>query len=240
VNRRVQLVTFANEEALADSVAVRWLDQLESNAASPYLVALSGGRIARRFFSSIAHRGEAAAERLNRVEFFWADERCVAPNHPESNFGIARLLLFTPLAIPPTRIHRIRGELEKDQAAAEAEKELRRLAPVNAAGCPILDLIFLGMGEDGHVASLFPEGADDAQGAGKCYQAVVASKPPPERVTITYEIVAAAREVWVIASGAGKVAALQESLRDDGKTPLARVLRKRGRTFIFTDISVKS
>jgi 6-phosphogluconolactonase len=91
------------------------------------------------------------------------------------------------------------------------------------------------MGEDGHVASLFP-GAEPRPGI---YYDVIGPKPPPRRITVSYEVLAAAVEVWVLASGSGKEAALAASLRLDGATPLGRVLKMRKRTEIFSDIPAK-
>ena len=111
-----------------------------------------------------------------------------------------------------------------------------RIAPMNTEGRPVLDLIVLGMGEDGHVASLFPGAPEEVVRCKSVYLPVVASKPPPQRITISLATIAAARQVWVLASGAGKEHALRESLSASGQTPLARVLQARDKTIIFADI----
>ena len=108
---------------------------------------------------------------------------------------------------------------------------------MNGSGQPVLDLIFLGMGEDGHVASLFPGVLEEAMRSKSVYLPVVASKPPPQRITINFAPLAAARRVWVLASGAGKESALRESLATYGRTPLSRVLATRAKTMIFADIT---
>ena len=130
--------------------------------------------------------GDGSARfRLANVQFFWADERCVPPDDTESNFRLANELLFAPLKISESQIHRIRGELPPETAAAQAAAELRRFASSNANGQPVLDLIFLGMGEDGHVASLFPDEMEIAGSDKAVYRAVNNSpKPPPNRITI--------------------------------------------------------
>jgi len=205
-------------------------------ASATRSVALSGGRIAKDFFSAVTRLTRKRGQSLAHFHFFWADERCVPPDHAESNYRSAAELLFTPLGLSPQNLHRIRGEEDPDQAACEAGAELRRCASTNAAGQPVLDLILLGMGEDGHVASLFPDEAPDAMLSPTVYRAVTASKPPPRRITLGYATIAAARNIWVLASGVGKEAALQASLAKEGQTPLARVLRQRPDTRIFTDI----
>ncbi len=235
---RFELVSFAGPDELADAVAVRWLAHLSSTAGSsaPYCAALSGGRIARRFFSASTARAKLNRAALRSVDFFWGDERCVPPTDPESNFGLALQAFLQPLAIPENQIHRVRGEAPPDVAAAEAEAELRRFAPAGANGQPQLDLVFLGMGEDGHVASLFPGEAENVISSTAVFRAVIAPKPPPRRISLGYSAIAAAKEVWVLASGSGKELALRQSLAPGGQTPLGRVLGLRNDTKIFTDI----
>jgi 6-phosphogluconolactonase len=232
-----ELISFPSDEALAGAAAGRWLEELSASAqgGAPYCVAFSGGRIAKRFFAALAERA-ASAVSLGHVHFFWADERCVPPTDAESNFAIARDLLLAPLQIPSDRIHRIRGEIAPERAAAEAEAEVCRIAPMNGSGQPVLDLVFLGMGEDGHVASLFPDTPPGVIDGEAVYVPIVAAKPPPKRISINYSTLAAAREVWVLASGADKEEALGASLSLKGSTPLARVIQRRRKTLIFSDI----
>jgi len=235
-----ELFSFATDDMLAGAVASRWMDELAARAddLTPYCVALSGGRIAKKFFAAVVERAPARPVSLGHAHFFWADERCVPPSDAESNFGLAKAHLLDPLAISPDKIHRVRGEIAPDWAAAEAEAEICRIAPVNGSGQPVLDLIFLGMGEDGHVASLFPGALEEAIRSKSVYLPVVAaSKPPPQRITLNFAALAAAQRVWVLASGAGKQSALRESLSADGTTPLARVLAARAKTMIFANIT---
>jgi len=234
----VEINAFPDDCALAEAAAEQWVAEMGAavQASTRYCVALSGGRIARRLFTALAGMAKARPQPLSSVHFFWGDERCVPPNDPESNFGMARELLLIPCKVADENIHRVRGEDEPDSAAASAESELSRIAPSAGAGQPVIDLIFLGMGEDGHVASLFPNESEDAIAASAVYRAVTASKPPPRRITLGYPAIVAAKQVWVLASGAGKADALRESLRPSGQTPLARVLGLRQVTRIFTDI----
>ena len=230
--------SFADDLELAQAVASAWLKEVEAanRAAVAHCVALSGGRIAWKLFPVVGVQATARAVSLKPVHFFWADERCVPPTDPESNFATARELLFTPLGISESQIHRIRGEDPPAAAAQKAGREIRRVVPANINGQPVLDLIFLGMGEDGHVASLFPGESEAVMAGEPVYRAVTAAKPPPHRVTLGYGAIAAARQVWVLVSGAGKEAALRESLRPGGQTPLARVLRLRPNTRVFSDL----
>ena len=237
--RLATLFSFGSDRELAESAANHWLDEIAmaQRDHKPHRVALSGGRITLKLFAAVIESAKARRVSLGNVEFFWADERCVPPTDPECNFAAADKFLFLPLGLAPERIHRIRGEDPPELATREAEAEIRRFAPPNANGLPVLDLIFLGMGEDGHVASLFPGETETGLAAQAVYRVVTNSpKPPPNRVTLTYAAIAAARQVWVLASGAAKESALRASLQADGATPLAQVLRSRQRTRIFTDV----
>jgi len=242
------LTLFPNPDALAEAAARTWVHQLQArrNKTVPYCVALSGGRITRGFFMHIA-RATALPSRTNRspgkpdgifenVHFFWADERCVPPTDSESNYAMARELLFTPLRIPDGQVHRVRGEATEPAALQEVMGELRAVRPFSPEGQPALDMVFLGMGEDGHTASLFPGEPEEVMNDPAVYRAVTAVKPPPRRITLGYAALAAAREVWVLISGSGKEQALKQSLPPGGRTPLFRVMSRREQTRIFTDI----
>jgi 6-phosphogluconolactonase len=234
-----ELNAFPNGAELARAAAAQWLRDLASVPAEtrPHCVALSGGRVARSFASAVAELAKSQSSALDRVHFFWSDERCVPPTDPESNFLIAQELLFGPLGIPEARIHRIRGEANPELAAREAESGLRRLAAAQSELQPVLDLVFLGMGEEGHVASLFPGEPEAVVASPAVYRPASVPKPPPLRITLGYPALATARQVWVLVSGAGKQGALRESLAAAGQTPLARVIRLRNQTRIFTDIT---
>src|SRR5882724_10377348 len=202
----VEMLTFPDGRALAQAAAKQWLQQVQARAPqpSPYCLALSGGRIAGRFFEAVVELAREQHAAFMAAEFFWGDERCVPPSDPESNFGLARALLLVPLGIPEKQVHRIVGEAPPAEAAARAEADLRRIAPANAAADPVLDMIFLGMGEDGHAASLFPGEAEEVMNLKAVFRPVIASKPPPQRITIGYPTIAAAKQSWVLVSGPDK------------------------------------
>jgi 6-phosphogluconolactonase len=236
--KNFDLISFATADELAQAVASAWLDEIEAanRAGKTHCVALSGGRIARKFFAAVTEQARTRAASFGRVHFFWADERCVPPDDPESNFYLAKKRLFGPLKIGDAQIHRIHGEDLPEAAAVAAATEISKIAPLNEASQPVLDIIFLGMGEDGHVASLFPGESDVLILDKVIYRAVKNSpKPPPNRVTLGYTTITAAKQVWVLVSGAGKETALRESLNSKGRTPLARVTQFRTRTKIFSD-----
>jgi 6-phosphogluconolactonase len=233
----VDFQPFGSPEQLAGAAAQDWLNQIHDLSSSEiFCVALAGGRIARTFFSAVTVEAKTRRLSLARVHFFWSDERCVPPEAAESNFRAAHELLLVPLAIAEDQIHRIEGERPPEQAASKAEVTARHLLPVSRAGQPVFDLVFLGMGEDGHVASLFPGEDQEAMASEAVFRSVTAVKPPPNRVTLGYPALAVARQVWVLASGAAKETALRQSMAPDGRTPLARVLKQRALTRIYSDL----
>ena len=244
----IELFSFANADELARAAASAWLDEIESanRTGKTHCVALSGGRIAQRFFTATA--GQAKERKIRdggappfpaNVHFFWADERCVPPTDPESNFKQADELLFTPLNISKNQIHRLRGEIPPAEAVALAAAELRKFAAPDENDQPVLDLIILGAGEDGHVASLFPNSIEANKDITVPFLAVGNSpKPPPRRISMSYAALKASRNLWILASGAGKETMLRESLAAGGQTPLARVVQSRSArpgTKIFSD-----
>lgn len=235
---RSELIPFPDTETLVQQVAGRWLDAVDVAAASgkPFHVALSGGRVAGRFMAAAHGLGTARGTRWDNVHFHWGDERCVPPDHADSNYKLAQLALLDPAGIDAARRHRLRGELPPEEAAHLAEVELARVTGTASGVVPVLDLVFLGMGEDGHVASLFPGAPEAVVTSTRWVIPVIGPKPPPQRLSLTFQVLAAAKEVWVLASGAGKEEALRESLRIGGSTPLAHLLSLRSRTRIMTDL----
>lgn len=237
-----EIQTFFDPEALAAAAARQWLEDLSRRepGAGPYSAALSGGRVTTVFFRSIVEQAGPHLDALSEVHYFWADERCVPPDDPESNFRMAKELLFGPLDIPAERIHRIQGELAPSEAADLAERDLRSFGEVRGEAESCLDMVFLGMGEDGHVASLFPGESDATAADPALYRPVVAVKPPPNRVTLGYEAIVSARAVWALVSGEGKRAALEESVSVGGATglPFAKVIQRRESTRILTDVAL--
>jgi 6-phosphogluconolactonase len=221
----VELVQFESPDALAQAAAREWLAAIQQ----PHCAAFSGGRIAEQFFDALASK---AGELLDDVHFFWADERCVPPDHPESNYRMMHTRLLEPLKIPQAQVHRIKGELGPVIAAQEASHEFSRIVKGP------LDFVFLGMGEDGHIASIFP--GDLLEESAEYYRPVFKSpKPPPERVTLSMHALVAARNVWVLVSGKGKQESLGKSLSEGATTPLGILLKRRISTRILSDFRPK-
>ena len=239
VMTNVQIQRCADASSLAAAVAEQWFTFIDQAGAKDVAIALSGGRIAGLFFQALVRATGQKLERWNRVHIFWVDERAVPPNDPESNFALTQRFLLSPLGIPGHRVHRIRGEVPPEQAAALATTELRRVVPADADGYPRLDLVFLGLGEDGHTASLFPGHVEPGAPEPIIYRGIVdAPKPPPQRVTLSYEMLYRARRVDVLTSGEGKKSIVMHTLNAPETTPLGKVLLGRKGSTIWCDFPV--
>ena len=239
--KNFELLPFTNPDDLARAVASAWLDEIETanRSGKMHSVALSGGRITQKFFAHTVEQAKARNISFAKVHFFWADERCLPPTDPESNFKLANDLLFTPLRIAPAQIHRLRGEEDPASAVDAANAEIRQVIENKNNGLLVFDLIFLGMGEDGHIASLFP--ILSVQFLDKTVPFLVVTnspKPPPTRISLSYKMIYAAKNVWVLASGSGKEKAFREALNSSGPSPipLGVVIQNRQSTRVFSDI----
>ena len=204
-----------------------------------FCVALSGGSTPRRMYEILGEAPRWARIDWRRVEFFWGDERAVPPDHPDSNYGVAATVLLRKLDVPAERIHRIRGELpDVDEAAALYQDELARVFATPVEGLPpIFDLILLGMGADGHTASLFPY----SQALTERRRWVVGNTVPKlgqSRVTMTFPILNRAAEVRLLVTGADKTGALKEALagpREPERLPVQAVVPESGRLVWLVD-----
>ncbi|HMQ49657.1 MAG TPA: 6-phosphogluconolactonase [Saprospiraceae bacterium] len=191
--------TFENPKAL--SLAFAQLFAVWSRLKKPLHVALSGGSTPRLLFelwgSEYLHTIDWSA-----FHFWWGDERCVPPDHPESNYKMAWGLFLSKLDIPADQIHRIRGEADPEREAKRYAEELATHLPMSN-GWPVFDLILLGMGEDGHTASIFPDQIDLFYSQEYC---VVAQHPQSGqlRVSFTGGVLNQAQEVAFLVTGAAK------------------------------------
>ncbi|QUV80863.1 6-phosphogluconolactonase [Chloracidobacterium sp. D] len=208
-SRRVIRV-FPTAEDLARQAAISFVEQAAAAIADRgrFSVALSGGTTPRTVFRCLARPEAASQVDWSRVHFFWGDERAVPPDDPESNFRLAQEHLLQPLGIAAENIHRIEGELPPAEAAARYDAHLTAFFGAEPRR---FDLIHLGMGEDGHTASLFPHTAalDDPEAR------VVANEVPQRqttRITFTAALINAARAVEFFVTGAGKAGVLREVL----------------------------
>jgi 6-phosphogluconolactonase len=204
-------------------------------------VALSGGTTPGRTYELLA----AQPAELVGVELWFADERCVEAEDEQSNYRLAAETLLRPAGIPPERVHRMLGELGPEEGARRYAQELTgRLSgedagtPAQAAptGVPVLDLVVLGIGPDGHVASLFPGAPTlDAGEEAVCLGVRDSPKPPPERITLSLAVLRAARSCLLLATGASKADAVNAMLGEPSRHVPASLLRRERLTVILDD-----
>jgi 6-phosphogluconolactonase len=165
-------------------------------------LALSGGTTPRAVHAELTRPEVTGSLDWARVDIFFGDERAVPPDHPESNYGMARATLLARVPIPSERVHRMEAERpDREQAAADYARQL----PAR------LDVLLLGMGPDGHTASLFPH-SPALEERQRTVVPITGPKPPPQRLTITPPVIAAARAIAVIVTGSGKAATVARAL----------------------------
>jgi 6-phosphogluconolactonase len=187
-----------------------------------FSVALSGGNTPRAVYSLLT--SEHRQLPWDRIHIFFGDERHVPPDHPDSNFRMASESLLSKVPIPEKNVHRIRTELEADAAAKEYEQELREFFQLIDHDWPRFDLIFLGLGEDGHTASLFPGSKALAETSRKVTANWV-EKFQTSRITLTLPSLNHAAKVVFMVSGAGKAQILSEVLRPGARKYPAQIVQ---------------
>ncbi len=227
-----------------DALALRVADLFalaaqESAAARPqFAVALSGGETPRALYKLLARQQFSQKIPWRRTHLYWGDERCVPPDDPRSNYGMAHDAFIKHVPIAPENVHRMRGEDLPEEAAQEYDAELRRLADQirPRVDVPVFDLVLLGLGDDGHTASLFPHSDALAVEDAFCVPATAPDDTP--RLTVTAPVINAARRVWFLVSGAAKagmVAEVIEGLRVPMAVPAQGVAPVHGSLTWFLD-----
>lgn len=205
-----EVKTYPDAERLARAAAEHFVTQAAEAIAArgQFTVALAGGSTPRATYALLA------AEEVDwpSVHVFWGDERCVPPDHPDSNYRLAREALLDHVPLTTGNVHRIRGEISPEEAAADYERTLRSFFARRPEGPTArFDLILLGMGEDGHTASLFP-GTAALHEQTRWVVAHYVDKLRAWRVTLTPVVINAAAQVTFIVAGAGKAERLREVL----------------------------
>jgi 6-phosphogluconolactonase len=202
-------------------------------------VALSGGSTPQATFKLLADPAGpfAATVPWDKVQLFWVDERCVGPDHPESNYGVARELLLSKVAIPEANVFRMEGELDPEEAASRYESTLRNVMKLEGAESPAFDLVTLGMGPDGHTASLFPH----TEGLNELGRLVIANHVPQKdvwRISLTWPVINQAAEVAFEVEGPSKTDVLAEVLvgpRDPERLPSQLIRPANGKLLFLLD-----
>ena len=206
--------------------------------AGQFNVALSGGNTPRDLYRRLATDEFRAQVDWHRVQIFWSDERSVPPEDPQSNYGMARRELLLRVPIPQVNVHRMEAEEPVIGRAAHAyEGTLRRYLPLDVRGFPVFDLILLGVGPDGHTASLFP-GSRLLRETSRWVSTPMVSKVGMRRMSLTMPVLEAARRVLFLVAGVDKAAILHEVLCVPRPHPLPAqmvVPRDGVRTFLVDE-----
>jgi len=230
-----------NQELLAADLA----DEIASAAGKAALsgryvtIALSGGSTPNILFTLLAGKHCANVSWKN-VHFFWGDERCVPPHDPESNFGVASRLFLEKIDIPGVNIHRIIGEDEPEREAERYALEILKFTR-QKHGLPVFDMVILGLGDDGHTASIFP-GQTHLLTSDKICRAALHPVTGQKRITLTGPVINNAETVIFLVSGAGKAEIVADIIEKPGITeyPAASIEPVHGVLKWYLDIDAAS
>jgi len=206
-----ELIVFPTAEALAEQAA-QYISQAAAEAIAShgrFTIALSGGSTPKGTYARLAQEPFASQIEWGKVQVFWGDERPVPPDHPDSNYRMGHQALLEHVDIPQANVHRIHGELPPAQAADLYEQTIREVFRLSGDALPRFDLVLLGLGEDGHTASLFPHSAA-LEEKERWVVANHVKKLESSRVTFSAPLINAAARVLFLVSGSNKATALKQ------------------------------
>ena len=231
MNGRVE--TLPDAATLARHVA-EWMTSLALAAHGPFRVSLSGGSTPRALFALLASDEFIGRFPWSQVSWYWGDERFVPYDHPDSNYGMTRKAMLDKAPVPPANVHPIPADGSPDEAAARYERTLRAAndAAVLSPARPLFDITLLGLGADGHTASLLP-GAPVLQERER-WVAAVSHGRPEVRITMTYPAIESSRHTAFLVAGREKAAILRTIRAGHSDAPAARV-RPVGELVWFVD-----
>jgi len=222
---RIEYIVEPDSSALAQQAAEQFVAIAEEAAAKRgrARIALSGGSTPKAAFQLLADRSQPFLQRMpwDKLDLYWVDERTVPPDHAESNYRMTREAMLDRVPLKPEQIHRMEGELEPEVAAARYESLLRNTFRLEGAETPRFDLVQLGMGDDGHTASLFPH----TEAIHEMGRLVTANKVPQKdtwRITLTWPVINQASSVFFLIGGANKAELVKEvftGARDPERLP---------------------
>jgi 6-phosphogluconolactonase len=228
---------FPTPEDLAKAAAEEFASEIQkrSGRKSGFTAAISGGNTPRLLFSVLAEKYSDRIKWTN-VNLFWVDERCVGPGDPESNFGMTEKALLRKVGIPPGNVFRMIGEADPQQEAVRYS-EVISSSVRRRKGLPCFDLILLGMGEDGHTASIFP-GNDNLMSSDKLCETAVHPVTKQKRITLTGKVINNAKSVFFLVTGKNKAGIVEEIFRNNAgvqKYPAAQIKPVSGNTTWLLD-----
>jgi len=206
----------------ADSLAAAAQESIAERGR--WMWALSGGSTPEAVYTLLAAEPYRSQINWNRVHLFWGDERCVPPEHPDSNYGMAKRALLDHVPLPPENIRRIRGELSPTEAAEDYIEQLRRAFGLGRTEMPVFDTVLLGLGADGHTASLFPD-TEILRRTDVPVAVARVAKLNATRISLTYPAINAAREILFLVSGADKAPVVAAIIGGQGEQYPAAAIR---------------
>jgi 6-phosphogluconolactonase len=209
------IIVCDDRDALNREAATRFVDLAASAVAERgrFMVALSGGSTPKALFELLATEEWRSRVEWEHVHLFWGDERFVPRDHQDSNFRMANEALISHVDIPKSNVHRVPTESgEPDEVAEIYEQTLRDVFGLGAGETPVFDLVHLGLGDDGHTASMFP-GTNAMHETERLVIAVWVEKFSSNRITMTPVVFAAAREVQFLVAGGSKVDVVPQVIR---------------------------
>lgn len=231
-NKSIQIV--ADAESMSRAAAEKLVEHMRQTFSTRdvYSIALSGGSTPRGLYALLADDRKLCRQiPWKRVHFFWGDERHVPPDHPDSNYHMAFEALLSKVPVPPVNVHRIRAENpDAEKAAKEYARDLRRFFGIAGDGVPCFNCVLLGMGSDGHTASLFP----DSPALNEQKRLVMANwveKLQSFRITLTVPVLNNADLILFLVSGSEKAEALRMVLAGDktaARYPAQRIHPRHG------------
>ncbi len=228
-----KVLIFDNSEKLVEAFTHHFMS-LMSLTDGDFHVALSGGSTPKIWFEELVKNHKDDID-WKKVHFFWGDERCVPPDDEDSNYGMAKKHLLDHISIPEQNVHRILGELIPEEAAELYGEELFEI--LSQGTIPIFDLVILGMGDDGHTASIFPHQIELWDSEKYC---VVATHPGSgqRRISLTGKVINGARSVAFLVTGdkkADKVMEILHSKEGSNSYPVSRVSPEKSNLYWFLD-----
>jgi 6-phosphogluconolactonase len=228
----IELRVFDDPEELASALARALVDELDRSVdeRGRFTLALTGGSSPLPLYRTLA-RDRREAVPWQAVHLFWSDERHVPRDHPESNVGTT-LELLKPLPLAEENVHAPDTLLPLEEAARLYERELSRFHP--------LDTFVLGLGPDGHVASLFPNSPELEERERLVLPVRGAPKPPPDRITMTFPAIDAGRSVHLLVTGADKRDAFERLKQGDPSLPASRLRSRKGTVLVWTESRLRA
>jgi 6-phosphogluconolactonase len=221
-------------EDLADSFALQLISWVTEATADTFHLVLSGGKTPTILFSLLAEKYSMIVP-WQKIQFWWGDERMVSPDDPVSNFGVANKCLFSQIGLSHSQIHRMKGEENPEEEAQRYSLEIKSLVPM-MNGWPAFDLIMLGMGDDGHTASIFPnqmELLESDQISEVAFYPVTGQK----RITLTGKVLNNAKKVAFLISGESKAQIFDDIIHESKDALLypASHIHPNGELYWFGD-----